>query len=92
MKIVLISVYLRLTLRTTLAANHRNYGNMSYSKCRLLKTNNNVNVILNANRRNTLNIRKTQSSAVCHNITDNTHSRLMSSFPSFSSNNYEGIN
>ena len=88
---VIFSVYSRWTVRKILGTNQRNYGNTSFSKCRQLKIRNNVNVILNSNRQNAFSLRKTQSCGVYYKITINTQSRLMSSFPSFSTNDYKGI-
>ena len=88
---VTICLYRQLILPKNYCTYQRNYGSLSFSKIRQIKNISNQKKIFKSVRKNDCKLHKNQNSSIFQNDNLNVNTRLMSSFPSFSTNDYKGI-
>ena len=88
---VTISSYGRFISSKIPFTNQRNFGSMSYSRFRQLKSFNNKKLVLSCNAKNNSKFQNNKNFTACQTNFINIQLRPMSSFPSFSTNNYEGM-
>ena len=69
----------------------RNFGSLSFSKIRQIKNIGYQNVVFKPFRKNKCKSHKHLNSSIFQIDNVNVNTRLMSSFPSFSTNDYKGI-
>ena len=90
-KMVTICLYRQLILPKHHYTYQRNYRSLSFSKIRQIKNISNQNVIFKSVKKNNCKLHKHLNSSIFQNGNVNVNTRFMSSFPSFSTNDYKGI-
>ena len=88
---VTISSYGRFISSKIPFTNQRNFGSMSYSRFRQLKSFNDKKLVLSCNAKHNSNFQNNKDYTACQTNCINIQVRSISSFPSFSTNNYEGM-
>ena len=89
-KMVTICLYRQLILPKHYYTYLKNYRSLSFSKICQFKNISNQNVIFKSVKKNNCKLHKHLNSSIFQNNV-NVNTRLMSSFPSFSTNDYKGI-
>ena len=88
---VTICLYRQLILPKNYYTYQRNYGSLSFSKIRQIKYIGYQNVIFKSFRKSNGRLHRLLNSSITQIDNVNVNSRPMSSFPSFSTNDYKGM-